>query len=313
MIDVSSLCKRFGRFRAVDNISFTVEPGQVLGFLGPNGAGKSTTMKLITGYDKPTSGRITVNGRDVQRHRKRMQADLGYLPEGAPAYGDMTVEHYLDFIARARGLASRDRQGKLRAVTAQLELDGVRTQRIDTLSKGFKRRVGIAQALVHDPSVLILDEPTDGLDPNQKHQVRDLIRGVAADKTVILSTHILEEVEAVCHRALIIAEGKVLVDSTPDALRRQSRYCGAITLELPDARRSAAALEALPEADSVEFSLDNPNRFTVIPKPNTNLYVAIDQQLKARGWIPAAMGVDPGRLDDVFRKVTKPDSVEVQL
>ncbi|MEM6987771.1 MAG: ABC transporter ATP-binding protein [Pseudomonadota bacterium] len=313
MIEVSSLCKRFGAFTAVDNVSFAVNPGQVLGFLGPNGAGKSTTMKLIAGYYKPSSGRVHVNGIDALRKRKVMQQQIGYLPEGAPAYGDMAVENYLDFVARARRLKWPDRQSRLRGVVSQLELDSVLKQRIDTLSKGFKRRVGIAQALVHDPSVLILDEPTDGLDPNQKQQVRELIRSIAAQKTIILSTHILEEVEAVCNRALIIAEGKVLVDSTPGELQRQSRYCGAITLELADARRGAAELETLDETDSVEFSLDNPRRFTIIPKPDADLYVAVQARLARMGWVPEAMGVESGRLDDVFRKITKPKAVEIRL
>lgn len=313
MIEIKSLCKHFGRLTAVDSISFSAEPGRVLGFLGPNGAGKSTTMKLIAGYYKPTSGQISVLGIDVRRNPKAMQRKLGYLPEGAPAYGDMTVENYLDFIARARGLKSPQRQSQSRALVAQLELGGVLRQRIDTLSKGFKRRVGIAQALIHNPSVLILDEPTDGLDPNQKQQVRNLIRGIAAHKTVILSTHILEEVEAVCHRALIIADGKVLVDSTPGALQRQSKYCGAITLELENARRGAAMLDSLPETDTIEFSLDNPHRFTIVPKPGADLYVAVQACLARNGWIPQAMGVESGRLDDVFRKITSPKAVEISL
>ncbi len=313
MIEVSALHKRFGSFSAVHDVNFTVERGQVLGFLGPNGAGKSTTMKLITGYYRPTSGRVHVNGLDTHRHTRRMQRELGYLPEGAPAYGELTVAHYLTFIAHCRGLSRKLSKTRLRAVSEQLELDDVLSQRIETLSKGFKRRVGIAQTLVHDPKVLVLDEPTDGLDPNQKQQVRELIRSLSADKTVILSTHILEEVESVCHRALIIAHGKVLADSTPGALARQSRYCGAVTLELPNARQAAALLNALPEVESVEFSIDNPQRFTVLPAPDAPLFVAIQAKLASKGWAPAAMSVESGRLDDVFQRITRPNAVEVRL
>ncbi len=313
MIEVTSLSKQFGGVNAVDDISFSVEPGQVLGFLGPNGAGKSTTMRLITGFYRPSAGEVRVLGKDVHRQRRQVQQHLGYLPEGAPAYGDMRVDHYLDFIARARGLSRAERKNRLRAVSEQLELDAVLKQPVDTLSKGFKRRVGIAQTLVHDPSVLVLDEPTDGLDPNQKQHVRELLRNLAADKTVILSTHILEEVEAVCHRALIIAGGRVRADSTPGELVRQSRYCGAVTLELPNTHEAAAALRSLPETAGIEFSVDNPNRFTLLPTPGAPLFVAVQAKLAGKGWAPQAMSVESGRLDDVFRRITSNDAVEVSL
>jgi len=212
MILIESLVKRFGAFAAVDGISFAVERGTVLGFLGPNGAGKSTTMKMITGFLPPTAGSVRVCGHDVQAAPLEAKRRIGYLPEGAPTYPDMTPLAFLEFVARVRGLRGR---AAIDRVVGQVELGAVLHQPIDTLSKGFRRRVGLAQAILHDPDVLILDEPTDGLDPNQKHEVRRLIRGMAADKAIILSTHVLEEVEAVCTRALIIGRGTVLAEGAP--------------------------------------------------------------------------------------------------
>jgi gliding motility-associated transport system ATP-binding protein len=222
MIQIQQLTKRYGSLTAVNDISFNVEPGQVLGFLGPNGAGKSTTMKMITGFLAPTSGTIRVCGHDVASDPIAAKACMGYLPEGAPIYGEMTVRGFLDFVADVRGLTAARRRERLDDVIARLELSSVLEQVIETLSKGFRRRVGLAQALVHDPQVLILDEPTDGLDPNQKHQVRSLISGMAKDKIIVISTHILEEVDAVCNRAIIIAGGRILADETPKALAARS-------------------------------------------------------------------------------------------
>jgi ABC-2 type transport system ATP-binding protein len=218
MIEITHLSKRYGALTAVDDISFNVEPGQVLGFLGPNGAGKSTTMKMITGFLTPTAGNVRVCGHDVQRAPLAAKACMGYLPEGAPSYGEMPVRAFLEFIADVRGLAAQRRRARLDDVIERLALQSVLEQAIETLSKGFKRRVGLAQALLHDPQVLILDEPTDGLDPNQKHQVRTLINAMAKDKIIVISTHILEEVDAVCNRAIIIAGGRLLADDTPKAL-----------------------------------------------------------------------------------------------
>jgi ABC-2 type transport system ATP-binding protein len=222
MIEIKNLTKRYGTFTAVNDISFSVSPGQVLGFLGPNGAGKSTTMKMITGFLAPTSGTISVCGHDVQQEPLKAKAVMGYLPEGAPSYAEMTVRGFLDFIADVRGLSGERRRTRLDDVIGRLALGGVLEQVIETLSKGFKRRVGLAQALLHDPQVLILDEPTDGLDPNQKHQVRTLINDMAKDKIIVISTHILEEVDAVCNRAIIIAGGRLLADATPKELAARS-------------------------------------------------------------------------------------------
>ena len=222
MITIDGLTKRFGSLTAVDNICFSVAKGEVLGFLGPNGAGKSTTMKMLTGYLPITSGGATVCDFDVETHSLSAKEKIGYLPEGAPLYGDMTPWAFLNFIAEIRGFKGEQKAAKVKNAVDKLQLETVVNRPIDTLSKGFKRRVGLAQAILHDPEVLILDEPTDGLDPNQKHQVRELIHDMAADKAIVISTHILEEVEAVCTRAVIIAEGKIVFDDTPAALKSQS-------------------------------------------------------------------------------------------
>jgi ABC-2 type transport system ATP-binding protein len=222
MIEVEGLVKHYGSLRAVDGVSFTVRQGDILGFLGPNGAGKSTTMKMLTGYLRPTAGTARIAGFDVQVAPLEVKRRLGYLPESAPAYPEMTVEEFLDFVASARGIRGR---AALERVVGLCHLESVRRQPIETLSKGYKQRVGFAQALLHDPPGLVLDEPTDGLDPNQKNEVRELIRRMAPQKAIILSTHILEEVEALCTRVIIIARGRVVVDETPAQLR--SRQPGA--------------------------------------------------------------------------------------
>lgn len=222
MIRIENLTRRFGAFTAVDNLSFQVAPGEVLGFLGPNGAGKSTTMKMITGFLQPTSGRVDVFGYDMWRNPLPAKKLIGYLPEGAPSYGEMAVRDFLAFIADVRGLRGAEKQRAIAVAAEKAALTEVMLQTVDTLSKGYRRRVGIAQAILHDPQVLILDEPTDGLDPNQKHHVRELIRSLSQEKLVIVSTHILEEVSAVCTRAMIIVQGKILVDETPTALAARS-------------------------------------------------------------------------------------------
>lgn len=222
MIKINNLSKKFGHLTAVENISFQVEPGEVLGFLGPNGAGKSTTMKMITGFLAPTSGDIEVSGFNVNDKPIEVKKRIGYLPEGAPSYGEMTAAQYLEFISQVRQLSGKNKADRIKEVIQRLHLDKVLNQSIDTLSKGFKRRVGLAQAILHDPEVLILDEPTDGLDPNQKHEVRELIKSIAPDKVIIISTHILSEVDAICSRAIIIADGKILADDTPEGLRNKS-------------------------------------------------------------------------------------------
>ena len=222
LIEVKALDKRFGTIHAVKNLSFSVNKGEVLGFLGPNGAGKSTTMKMITGFLEPTSGTVSVCGHDILEEPIEVKKKIGYLPEGAPSYGEMTVKNFLDFIAEIRGMKGKEKQERVDEIIKKINLETVRNQTIDTLSKGFKRRVGVAHALIHDPEVLIMDEPTDGLDPNQKHEVRELIKEMAPHKAIVISTHILEEVDAICTRAIIITAGQLLFDGTPKELLAKS-------------------------------------------------------------------------------------------
>jgi ABC-2 type transport system ATP-binding protein len=220
MLEIRHLTKRFGPFTAVDDVSFTVARGEVLGFLGPNGAGKSTTMKMIAGFLAPNRGTAIISGWDVTKHPIEAKKRIGYLPEGAPAYPDMTPAAFLDFVARVRGYRGREASTRIDAAVERTTLGEVMYQPIETLSKGFKRRVGIAQAILHDPEVLVMDEPTDGLDPNQKHEVRALIREMAPQKAIVISTHILEEVDAVCSRAMIVARGRIVADGTPQELEQ---------------------------------------------------------------------------------------------
>jgi ABC-2 type transport system ATP-binding protein len=239
LIEIEHLSRRFGRFKAVDDVSFAVARGEVLGFLGPNGAGKSTTMRMLAGFIRPSSGTARICGHDVQREGIAARACLGYLPEGAPAYPEMVVEDFLRFIARMRGFAGGELRDRVRQALQLTDLEEVYRLPIETLSKGTRRRVGLAQALLHDPDVLVMDEPTDGLDPNQKHQIRQLIRQMAPQKAIVISTHILEEVDAVCTRAIILAHGKIVADDTPRDL--SVRYGGARledvfrTLTMPEA------------------------------------------------------------------------------
>ena len=222
LIEIDGLTKRFGSFSAVDNLSFTVERGEVLGFLGPNGAGKSTTMRMLAGFMTPSAGTARICGHDVQSDSLAARKSLGFLPEGAPTYPEMTVLAFLQFVGRIRGFNGRELAGRVDHAVALTSLAGVRLQPVETLSKGFKRRVGLAQALLHDPQVLILDEPTDGLDPNQKHEMRKLIADMRAEKAIVISTHILEEVDAVCTRAIVIANGRIVADATPKDLEKRA-------------------------------------------------------------------------------------------
>ena len=240
MLEVSGLTKRFGPITAVDSLSFHMERGEVLGFLGPNGAGKSTTMKMITGFLRPDAGSITVCDADVVADPMGAKRSIGYLPEGAPLYPDMTPRQLLKFVAEVRELKGTRRDAAIERAINAVRIDGVLDQPIETLSKGFKRRVGLAQAILHDPPVLVLDEPTDGLDPNQKYDVRSLIKSMAPDKAIIISTHILEEVDAVCNRAMIIDHGRVVADGTPRELESQSPYHNAVSLRVSAATAEAA-------------------------------------------------------------------------
>jgi len=304
MIEIDHLSKQFAQQTVVDDLSFSVRPGEVLGFLGPNGAGKSTSMKMLTGFLPPSSGSVRIMGFDIQAQTKKAQRHIGYLPEGAPCYGDMTVGAFLNFIACIRGFRGAEKKRRIRQAAAQLELFEVLGQSIDTLSKGFKRRVGLAQAILHDPKVLILDEPTDGLDPNQKHQVRELIQSLAHDKIVIISTHILEEVSALCSRALIIAKGRLLADDTPEGLRARSRYHHAVTLCGARAVEQAA-LEDLPGVATVEADDALGTNLCVLAQPGQHIFAPVHELLVKRGWAVDEIRVEQGRLDEVFRSLTR--------
>ena len=240
MIEVKELRRSFGPVVAVDGISFHVEGGQVLGLLGPNGAGKTTAMRMITCYIRPDGGTASVCGHDILKDPLGVRRSLGYLAENSPAYPEMTVGGFLNFVCDVRQIKGKDRKKALDRVVPMCSIESVYHQTIETLSKGYKRRVGLAQALIHDPAVLILDEPTDGLDPNQKHDVRQLITSMGQDKCIIISTHILEEVEAICSRTIIVARGKVLVDSTPKQLKEQHhKSLDAVFRDVTRMKRSA--------------------------------------------------------------------------
>ena len=304
MIEISHLTKKFDGFIAVDDLSFTVEEGEVLGFLGPNGAGKSTTMKIITGFLGATSGSVTVHGHDISRDPMAVKSLIGYLPEGAPSYPDMTVLEFLDFIAEVRGFSGEEKKQRIAKVIREVELAEVCHKTIDTLSKGFKRRVGLAQAIIHDPKVLILDEPTDGLDPNQKHHVRQLIRNLARDRIVIISTHILEEVSAVCTRAIIIAAGRIVADGTPKELEARSRLFGAVSIQLTQDFDLAAALEGVEEVADIEPSDEERRRFIIIPVPGKQIFGKMLDRVQSEHWPVAEFHLVEGLLEHFFRSVT---------
>jgi ABC-2 type transport system ATP-binding protein len=316
MIEIEGLTKRFGPLTAVNDLSLRVAKGEVLGFLGPNGAGKSTTMKMITGYLAPTSGRARVCGHDVETDAIAARSCIGYLPEGAPAYGDMTARDFLYFIAGVRGFKSNAAKQRVDAVVAKTELDTVLDQTIETLSKGFKRRVGLAQAILHDPPVLIMDEPTDGLDPNQKHSVRALLRAMAAEKAIIVSTHLLEEVEAICTRAVIIDRGQIVADGTPDQLLARSRYHNAVLITVPESHRDAvlSRLKALPDVASVEVQRREAGLvlMTAFPRKNALLIEEVSALVIREKWDVRELHSDAGRLDEVFRSITTPDSARAK-
>jgi ABC-2 type transport system ATP-binding protein len=311
MLEIRSLSKKFGSLVAVDDVTFTVGRGEVLGFLGPNGAGKSTTMKMATGFLAPDAGTAIICGHDIQSDALAAKQKFGYLPEGAPAYPDMRVADFLRFIARIRGLQRAEAQARTDRIVELVHLDEVYEQRIDTLSKGFRRRVGVAQALIHDPPVVILDEPTDGLDPNQKREMRGIIAAMRPEKAIIISTHLLEEVEAVCSRAIIIAHGRVLADGTPAALAARSRHHNAVRLAVApeSAAKIRAELDALDDVDAVETANDDEGAtLLVIVRGNRLIADDIADLARRRRWKLRGMTVERGRLDDVFRSITAPES-----
>jgi ABC-2 type transport system ATP-binding protein len=306
MIQVQHLSKRYAALTAVDDISFEVAPGEVLGFLGPNGAGKTTTMRMLAGFISPTSGTASICGHDIETDTLAAKQSLGYLPEGAPLYGEMSVQSFLEFVADLRNLTGSQRRNRLEYVIGRLQLGSVTEQSIETLSKGFRRRVGLAQALLQDPPVLILDEPTDGLDPNQKHEVRTLINEMSRDKIIIISTHLLEEVDAVCTRAIIIARGRIVADDTPQGLAAKSRYYNAVSLQLENPQQLAAAraaIEALPLVASVEVS-ERDARLTALPRAGAQILPGLSELAARQGLQLKELHLESGRLDEVFRTIT---------
>ena len=311
MITVENLSKHFGPKVAVKNLSFELKKGEVLGFLGPNGAGKSTTMRMITGYLPPTAGKITVGKADVVDSPVEAKAKIGYLPENAPLYSELTVQGFLNFIGELRGLSGADRDKAVSRSMDLCHLQGVRHQSVDTLSKGFRHRTCFAQALISDPEVLVMDEPTDGLDPNQKHEVRALIRRMGEEKAIIFSTHILEEVEAACSRAIIISGGEVVANGTPDHLKKKAKGAGQIRFQIAGIPASATKsdLEGLASVSSVDVNLEEENmlRGVVVPKEGQSARASEDifKYVSSKNGLLQELAVLEGRLDDVFREITE--------
>jgi ABC-2 type transport system ATP-binding protein len=312
MIKVQNLVKIFGTKRAVDGVSFSVDRGEVLGFLGPNGAGKSTTMRMITGFIPPSAGTITVGGFDVVDQAIPARRLIGYLPENAPAYTDMTVYGFLHFAAEIRGLRGDAKKRAVARVVEMCFLEAVLHQSVETLSKGFRHRTCFAQSIIHDPDVLVLDEPTDGLDPNQKHEVRGLIRKMGEKKAIIFSTHILEEVDAVCSRAIIIDRGKIVANGTPGELRQKSDWAGAVVLRVSGINGSSLnqKLSQISVVKRTTILREDSTSVTVrvFPKSNVNGALAANIADAAQGWRIEELHTEEGRLDEVFRSITMPDT-----
>ncbi|NOY87137.1 MAG: ABC transporter ATP-binding protein [Deltaproteobacteria bacterium] len=309
-IEVHNLRKSFGTISAVNDISCEVEAGDVLGFLGPNGAGKTTAMRMITGYLMPDEGSVSICGIDVLKHPVAAKGKFGYLPEGAPLYPEMTPYSFLGFVARIRGIEGSAKEKRLGELAELVHLKDVWKQPIETLSKGFKRRLGLAQAILHDPPALILDEPTDGLDPNQKREVRDLVRTMAEDKAIIISTHILEEVRDVCSRAIIIARGKIVADGTPLELETMSSYHNAVSILVSaDQEESLTdALHNVPGVERVSSAAGNGDMVicTAFPREGGPILTEIANLLNAGPWHIQELRQESGRLDEVFHTLTVP-------
>ena len=305
MIKVTNLSKQFNEKTVVDDVSFSVERGEVLGFLGPNGAGKSTTMKMISGFLNPDHGIVQIDGIDVVENPKAAKSIMGYLPEGMPLYGDMPVHSFLAFIGRIRGMRGAELSEKMAAVVSDVQIEEVITQPISTLSKGFRRRVGLAQALLHDPDHLILDEPTDGLDPNQKTQVRALIEKISETKAIVLSTHILEEVDAVCSRVIIIRDGRVVIDDTPDGLAASSMYHNAVYLKILGAETDSveSKLQSIEAVGKVEYS-ESDNSYRLTSKDGRSVIEDVSHLIEANGWKIRSLSEEKGDLNEVFRHFT---------
>lgn len=313
MITVRNLKKFFGAKKAVNGVSFTVQMGEVLGFLGPNGAGKSTTMRMLTGFIPPSEGEVTVSGFNMLDHPIPAKRLIGYLPENAPSYADMTVRGFLRFAAELRGLRGEDNKRAVQRAIEMCFLEPVMHQSIETLSKGYRHRTCFAQSIIHDPKVLVLDEPTDGLDPNQKHEMRSLIRRMGKSKAIIFSTHILEEVEAACSRAIIIDRGQIVANGTPAELKQRSEHSGAVTLQLADgsAANVRQKLEQIPSLAKCVVLSETPLAFRAFARNNASdgeLARAIGELAARERWKITELHTEEGRLDEVFRSITMPET-----
>ncbi len=310
LIEATSLRKEFGRIVAVDDISFSVRTGEVLGFLGPNGAGKTTTMRMLTGYLRPTRGDVSICGTNMLAEPVRAKARIGYLPEGAPLYPELTPATLLRFTGQARGMGGKDLESRMEETADQVHLQEVWNQPVETLSKGYKRRLGLAQAILHNPEVLILDEPTDGLDPNQKQEVRQLVRQMARSKAIIISTHILEEVHAVCTRAIILARGRIVADGAPEELESMASDHNAVSILLPSegASRFARKLEKIPSVRTVNVTPEDNDRCLIqaFPSRGSLILTQVTDLIREHDIGVLELRQEPGRLDEVFRNLTNP-------
>ena len=312
MIQTENLGKRYGRFDAVAGLNLKVAPGQVLALLGPNGAGKTTSMRMIAGFLRPSSGRAVVCGHDVVRDPIAARRALGYLPEGAPSYGELAVAEFLNFAARVRGLTGITGARRIDEMVERLQLQPVLAQTIETLSKGYRRRVCLAQALLHDPPALILDEPTDGLDPNQQREVHALIRGMARDRAIIVSTHALNEVRAACNRVAIVAHGRLRVEGTLAELEKRSRYHHAVSFRAPASALACELLARQPEVETVEVDPVD-GRATVFPRDGGDIFPVVVKLLEEQRVRVEELQLERGRLEDVFRQVTDEAFVETAV
>lgn len=305
-IVVENLTKRFGAQNAVDNISFRVKTGEILGFLGPNGAGKTTTMKAITTYLKPSDGNIFVGNFSIHTNPDDVKKNIGYLPENNPLYSEMPVVDYLRFVANMQGIEKSKVTERIREMIRVCGLDEEKHKKIGELSKGYKQRVGLAQALIHDPQVLILDEPTSGLDPNQIVEIRELIKKIGREKTVILSSHILAEVEATCDRILIINRGKIVADGTAKDLRKKSEGKEILKVKIEEGEKNEVftALQQLPSAGTVDFVSNEEDAFEIQSKPELSSRKAVFQLCVEKGWVLTELTPVETKLEDIFRDLT---------
>ena len=304
LIEVKNLSKSYNSFVAVNKLNFSLKKGEVLGFLGPNGAGKTTTMRLLTGFLKPSEGIILVKKENIHNNINIAREAIGYVPEGSPLYNEMNTIDFLNFIYNARFLPRQFKDSRIKKVISLLKLNEVLEQKIDTLSKGFKRRLGLAQAVIHDPEILILDEPTDGLDPNQKNEVRNLIKNLGKQKAIIISTHILEEVNTVCNRAMIISNGKLLLDDSPSNILKKSKFYNNIVLSIEEKNNLDLKNELLNSGISKKIYIHN-DKCVIESIGKKKLKIALQNYIKDRQYTIKHFSTEKGKLEDVFRELTK--------